>query len=1116
MTDFEKIFQQKYALTNNNAAQREAIDTIDGPVLVIAGPGTGKTQLLSTRIANILRQTDASPENILAMTFTDAGAENMRERLSTMIGTAAFKVNIHTYHSFANELIQNNRQYFSHKNLENQADDITKIKILQELLQDLPRNSQLSSAKPTQLLGVIGEMKKSLISPQELIEIAQENIRQQDAFHQEIKGLAPKPRGKLEEILPFFDQVLEAMTHHNAEVPATAKVGSNLGFYLAKLVEARAEALESGKSKPLNDWKSEFLNKKSKDGDFQIRDVAINKKLLEFAEIYGKYSSVFEAEKLYDFDDMILQAIEALRKNDDFRLTLQEKFQYILLDEYQDTNEAQAEIVRLLTDNDTNNGKPNILAVGDDDQAIMAFQGASKSNMIDFYRRFKPEDIKVINLTKNYRSHGDILTSAKNIAETIGGRLTKNLPINIEKNISAEGDFSNKESEIFRGKFLSQPAEFEWVSDKITQLISNNVKPSQIAVLAPKHAVLEDFAQYLTHKNIPTRYEKRENILKNPWVEKLTKIARLILAIRDKDEAAMAEIFPEMASFDFWKIPAQEVWQMSWRADSSREFWIESCLSSENKNLNFLGRFLVEVAMRSHDANFEEILDLILGTTEAKIETGENLRSPIRAAIEAQNPEEVLATISALTVLRDNLRQFSGENSHSIQDLVDFVNIYNDFEIKISNTNPHGNSEDAVQLMTAFASKGLEFEHTFLLSLNNKIWNSTGNTSTSVPMPLNLRFTNITDEGDDTRKRLLFVAMTRAKTHLYLTSFTSDFAGKNAPTLDYLDEREDSGELKTHILPEIYQKVNTFEKDSPRLDTIQINWHNFYKAKTPEMRELLKERLKKFKLAPTNLNKFTDLEYAGPQSFYEDTLLRFPSSYSYKAFVGTLVHDGFNWIQDEVNADRKVKFDNLKLRASEKLAKMPFSQNEKSKILEAFSAIFERICQYKISDFKKGNIAEKNFAFDNILLDNIPLTGKIDLIKIDRENKKITVLDYKTGSVPLTASNQINTRSSKIHKYEQQLYFYKILIENCPDFADFTVEKGVLEFVEPSSKTGEFYTHEIDFLPQKEENVKQLIAAVWQKIQNLDFSFDEEKFDKNYKGIIDFENFLITEFEAQK
>ena len=140
------------------------------------------------------------------------------------------------------------------------------------------------------------------------------------------------------------------------------------------------------------------------------------------------------------------------------------------------------------------------------------------------------------------------------------------------------------------------------------------------------------------------------------------------------------------------------------------------------------------------------------------------------------------------------------------------------------------------------------------------------------------------------------------------------------------------------------------------------------------------------------------------------------------------------------------------------------------------------------------------------------LTGKIDLIKIDKTNKKITVLDYKTGSIPLGQNGKFSRSTAKIHKYEQQLYFYKILIENSPEFAGFKVEKGVLEFVEPNKKTGETYAHEIDFSPEKEEHLKLLIQAVWAKIKAFDFEFDEAKYGKNLSGIRALESDLVAEF----
>ena len=1108
MNDFQKIFEKNYKMLN--AEQKEAVDTIDGPVLVIAGPGTGKTQLLSTRIANILQKTDTAPENILAMTFTEAGASNMRERLSRFIGTDSFKVGIFTYHGFANEIIQNYREYFTDKNLNEAADELVTKEIITKISNELPSSSKLKKISISNIASTIKEMKNAYISPDDLRKVAKANISEQEIFNESIKGLRVDGR-TFAKVQPFYSAIRENLENSISKDLNNTKFESNLYFYFEKLNEAYLEAEETGKSKPLTDWKNTFLNLKDFEDNFQISDTYANKKLLEFADFYEKFNNEMKNRGLYDFNDMILEVIETLENNDDFRFTLQEKYQYLLLDEYQDTNDSQAKIIELLTNNPVMEGKPNVLAVGDDDQAIMAFQGASKSNMIDFYNRFG-ENTKVINLTKNYRSHGDILTASKNVANTISGRLTKNLPIKIEKDISAEGNFIDREIQLKRTNFESQIAEFSWVAEKISNLIRNGVTPKEIAVIAPKHKILQAFVPYLKNQNVPIYYEKRENILKNEIISQLIKISKLILAIRDKDEDRMANLFPEVLSFDFWQIPAVEIWKMSWAAKDNRDFWIEAILKSEVEQIRNLGEILVTLAEFSHEKTFEELFDYILGSREIR----EGLKSPIRDFISQKSDEEFYDTILNLTILRDKLREFSNEENNKLDILINYVELCEEFEIQILSTNPHNTSENAVQVMTPFVAKGLEFEYTFLISLNQDSWNSArkGSGGENITMPANLKFTSIEDEGEDTRKRLMFVAMTRAKTQLYLTNHNSDLTGKTKKTLSFLDEREEDGVLKSKILPEKWQEVSKIQRESLEADEIETNWHEFYTIKNEKMRELLKPRVKNYKLSPTDLNSYTSLQYKGPQSFFENKILCFPGAYGPALTLGNIVHEGFNYIQDEINSGNTPNIDNIKKYAIERFSKYPLSEKDKEEILERFNQIFENFFENNLGEFKPGNIAEKNFSGVGVTIGNAVLTGKIDLIRIDSENKKITVVDYKTGSIPFnTKTNKFDTNSTKIHEYTQQLYFYKILIENTPEFSGYTVEKGILEFIEPDKRTEKTYNFEVIFKPEEEERLKTLIQAVWVKIKSFDFKLDEEKYSKDVKGTRAFEADLIAGFK---
>lgn len=1108
MNDFQKIFEKNYKMLN--AEQKEAVDTIDGPVLVIAGPGTGKTQLLSTRIANILQKTDTAPENILAMTFTEAGASNMRERLSRFIGTDSFKVGIFTYHGFANEIIQNYREYFTDKNLNEAADELVTKEIITKISNELPSSSKLKKISISNIASTIKEMKNAYILPDDLRKVAKANISEQEIFNESIKGLRVDGR-TFAKVQPFYSAIRDNLENSISKDLNNTKFESNLYFYFEKLNEAYLEAEETGKSKPLTDWKNTFLNLKDFEDNFQISDTYANKKLLEFADFYEKFNNEMKNRGLYDFNDMILEVIETLEDNDDFRFTLQEKYQYLLLDEYQDTNDSQAKIIELLTNNPVMEGKPNVLAVGDDDQAIMAFQGASKSNMIDFYNRFG-ENTKVINLTKNYRSHGDILTASKNVANTISGRLTKNLPIKIEKDISAEGNFIDQKIQLERTNFESQIAEFSWVAEKISNLIQNGVTPKEVAVIAPKHKILQAFVPYLKNQNIPIYYEKRENILKNEIISQLIKISKLILAVRDKDEDKMANLFPEILSFDFWQIPPVEVWKMSWAAKDNRDFWIEAILKSEVEQIRNLGEILVTLAEFSHEKTFEELFDYILGSREIR----EGLKSPIRDFISQKSDEEFYDTILNLTILRDKLREFSNEENNKLDILINYVELCEEFEIQILSTNPHNTSENAVQVMTPFVAKGLEFEYTFLISLNQDSWNSArkGSGGENITMPANLKFTSIEDEGEDTRKRLMFVAMTRAKTQLYLTNHNSDLTGKTKKTLSFLDEREEDGVLKSKILPEKWQEVSKIQRESLEADEIETNWHEFYTIKNEKMRELLKPRVKNYKLSPTDLNSYTSLQYKGPQSFFENKILCFPGAYGPALTLGNIVHEGFNYIQDEINSGNTPNIDNIKKYAIERFSKYPLSEKDKEEILERFNQIFENFFENNLGEFKPGNIAEKNFSGVGVTIGNAVLTGKIDLIRIDSENKKITVVDYKTGSIPFnTKTNKFDTNSTKIHEYTQQLYFYKILIENAPEFSGYTVEKGILEFIEPDKRTEKTYNFEVIFKPEEEERLKTLIQAVWVKIKSFDFKLDEEKYSKDVKGTRAFEADLIAGFK---
>lgn len=1147
MNDFEKNFQSSYKMLN--AEQKQAVDQIEGPVLVIAGPGTGKTQLLSTRIAKILRDTDANASNILAMTFTEAGARNMRDRLATFIGADSYKVGIFTYHAFANEIIQNNREYFLDRNLDNLADDLTLHKLLSELHAQIPADSPFKTTKISSLKSAISELKQALISPAELRKIAEQNIRLDLKLLENLRKIdfeTIRNKRKEEIIRPFYEEVLLAIGKTlDGEKPVSKKVRPNLFYSFEALKEVLEDTPDKFSSSPFTDWKNNFLGRVGADGKLQPTDFAKNRTLLNLADFYAKYEEKMQQNSAFDYDDMILETIRALEKFDDLRLTLQEKYQYILLDEYQDTNAAQSRIIELLTDNELFGGRPNVMAVGDDDQAIMAFQGAKSSNMLDFFNRYR--NTTLVNLRTNYRSHSQILEASKNIAEQITDRLSKTLPVKIEKNIVAFDDSRFDAPQISRIDFASREAEFGWTANKISELINSGIQPNEIAVLAPKHAPLQDFAPHLKVRNIAVSYEKKENIFEDKIINSLIKIARLAVAISRQDLDEVNALFPEVLSFDFWQLSAEEIWKLSWQANSARRIWLEEVFAREEdgdlqnfeqtqnsdfENLRRVVKFIVELAVRMNEFSLEQMLDILLGNetfesvkvlknstqTDSKSFESEVFVSPIKTYLaQKSNDEDYYDTLLNLTVLREHLREFSGEKNNSLADLADFAGAYEASDLKIINTNPHKTTDSAVQLMTAFQAKGLEFSHVFLLETHNSMWNSTQGGNQKINFPKNLEFINIKDGGQNTKLRLFFVALTRAKTHIFLTNSLKTFSGKNNSRLEFLNEIEektdDGKKFVAKNLPADFQKIEENDRENLTELDIETNWHGFYKVRNELMRDLLTNRLKNYQISPTHVNSFVDTsEFGGPEKFFENTILRFPSSYSPGSTAGNLVHAAFSRAQNELNLNGEFDSDKIIDKISQDAEKYNFTPEDTTEIVRIAEKSVRHIFENRRDLFEKGNLSEESFRNAGVVLGDAHLTGNIDLVKIDNECKEITVLDWKTGKIPLKEKNRLhlNTSSAKIYKYEQQLYFYKILVENSAKFAGFKVKKGVLEFVEPED--GQGFTHEISFDSLREEFLKLLIQAVFEKVKNFEFEDDTSKFGDGVRGMKLFESWLVRDF----
>ena len=1096
MEEFEKVYS---AL---NKAQKQAVDAIDGPVLVVAGPGTGKTQLLSARVAQILRRTDTMPQNILCLTFTESGAQNMRDRLTRFIGKAAYDVQIGTYHAFGGDLIRRYPEYFTETRLERPVDELGKRQMLTHIVDNLSYRSPLKQTRHHlgDLMTTISEVKRGLLTPQALRDIAAGNLavieQASKVVSDSLADYTKRLPSKLAVAEPLFGEIYGEL-QGLAETTSIHPPFENLAQLAAQELEkALTTADEIGKTTPLTAWKNSWLAKNS-DNQYILAGGLEALRIAELAHVLEAYEQALAERGLYDFDDMILRAIQALETNSDLKYTLQERYQYILLDEFQDTNAAQLRLVELLTDNPANEGSPNVLAVGDDDQAIYAFQGAQYSNMLDFFHLFR--DVLVINLSENYRSRAEVLEAASNISAQIADNLSASFPELNKTLVAANAKLPS--CTMLRTEYTSEIAERAGVAAQIKQLLANGVNPSEIAVLAPKHRYLEPLVPYL--EGVPLRYERRENILDAPVVRQLLTMSKLVLALHTRNFALADSYWPEVLSYPFWEFPVSGIWKLSWQAADQRKHWAELLLDSEA--FRPIALLFLALAGQVETETLEVMLDRLTGTEEVR--TGEadlpSVRSRLRTALLSEDESSLYQTVTELTVLRAKLHEHQQQRGEalSLGDLLDFVAEYEAAGEQMLNTSPYSEAADAVQLMTVFKAKGLEFAHVFLLCCQDDVWGSgsRGN-GNKLTLPANLAPIRHAGATEDERLRIFFVAITRAKHGLYLSSHAATYAGKKPPRLKYLAEVEQpDGTIVSQALPVQHSVVMRDNTDSLPLESLEINWRTRHTMLTPPLRELLRERLERYRVSPTHLTKFIDLEHAGPQSFLLENLLRFPTAPSTDIAFGNAMHETMEWLQQETNmhgltpplaAANKYLAARLGLQmlTAEQLA---IQQARGEHALEVFLGN---------QTFTPGNRPEYNFYDEGVVIGRARMSGKIDLLEIDHDRKSITVVDYKTGA--------LGSDPAKRHRYELQLYCYKLLLQHSHTFRDYSVEQGCLLFVEPNSD-GKIQRHTVMFKEDELERVKQLVEAMWLRVTQLDLP-DVSDYDATLAGIKQFESDLLS------
>lgn len=1088
-----KNFQQRY--TKLNDAQRQAVDQIDGPVMVVAGPGTGKTELLSLRVANILKQTDSLAENILCLTFTESGAANMRSRMTELMGKDAYKVAVHTFHSFGSEVINTHPDYFYRGAEFRPADGLSTYQILYDILTKLPHDDLLGKKMGeefTQLKQVqasISDFKKNGLIPDEITRL----IRHNEGF---IEFAAPKVKKFFADkpskaMIAKIPHLLAELEMYKTEPTGVTTILPLNELCISELQRAVVEAQTSQKTTAITAWRNTWLEKDSQN-DFIFKDKKRHKKLRSAAQVYSEYLSAMEENRLYDYDDMILRVVHALDVFPDVRFNLQEKYQYILVDEFQDTNGAQLRIINSLTQG-ANDGKPNIMVVGDDDQAIYRFQGAEISNVLGFQKTY--ENVKVITLKDNYRSTASILDISRQVIIQGEDRL-ENIDSSIDKSLVAHKTDAPKKVQFI--EYSSVTDEYTQLAHLIKQRISAGQSPSSIAILARSHQDIAALLPYLTHQNIHVAYERKENILESEPIKILISLAEVVGDISNGLLAESTMGLPEVLAHPAWGLTPQEIWKISLESYKKQQPWLETMLGHEETSKVFLiANWLVEQVQHASHQPLEYMLDSLFGSTPNE----EQYASPLHEYFFSHqalgdSPQKYVHHLNALASLRQALTDYKPETNLLLSDLVSYIRLTQKANISVENYYQAEQEPDAVTVMTAHKAKGLEFETVFIIGAVDTTWGrrSQGR-SNRLSYPANIAISPAGDTYDD-RLRLFFVAMTRAKQELIISYAMKNNLNKSLLRAEFLAEWQ----------PHVHSSI---EETSEMITNAEYRWHRrLTTVDHASLQSTLLPTLKNYRLSVTHLNNFIDITSGGPQGFLLRNLLRFPMSMPPAAALGSAVHKTLQRAHAHFSATQEQKpiedilYDFETILKSLRLSNADFSHQ-----IQKGSAILTQFLEQAYQDFSENDLSEFDFRNQNVFIGEAHLTGVIDVMNIDHETKEIIVGDYKTGKCATSWNGKTDYEKIKLHKYKQQLMFYKLLVESSREFSKHQVAQGTLIFIEPN-ETGKISKLNISYTSEELETFKKLIEVVWRHIMATDFP-DTSHYDQSYKGILSFEKYLL-------
>ena len=902
-----------------NPEQHRAATLIEGPSIVNAGPGTGKTQVIAIRIQTIIEEADVDPHNILCLTFSNAGAVAMKKRLVQILGPAGYRVHVYTFHGFANRVLQENPDLIGVRDVE-PALPIDQMLAIRDIIDSLDQESPLRRKS--------GQLYYWEVAMKNLYSI----MKSEDWSYETVK---------------------QAAEEYIADLPNNEKF----------VYKRKYKQFNAGDPKPA-------LIKE------ETEKMA---RLVEAAKHLESYNQALRDKGMYDYDDMLKLVTDAFDKNSWLLRRYEEQYLYYLVDEFQDTNGIQMKLLNQLTKYwREETGNPNTFVVGDDDQALYEFQGARLKNMVDFVNQYP--DIQKTVLTKNYRSRQFILDVAQHLIEHNQDRLINEMQL--DKNYQSMVDSKSVGDPVKVIQFETIQEEMAWVVHQLKK----RKDLSEVAIIYSKHKQADELIRLLVNNGIPYNSQRTINALATSTWRMLSTM--LMIAYTNYPQKREGYVY-DLASFHF--VPGSDKNLFRHIIETRIEEKYKRSAYEVASDIEEFSSFLKKIRTAAAEMTIHDALDVII------FESGFGTYCK-------QDTRRMQELISLMKFVK----QYSLKNPYAkYPDLAKYIKTMQDnnvplpVEVIIKDTK-------GVNLMSAHASKGLEYDKVYMIDCTST-WEPSKNNTGKFPLPETLLHSKA-DTTEEAARRAFFVAITRARKECYIT-----YSNNNG--------------LKD-TMPAIFVEETGLEVKKARKSTYVEDYYSNYFENNTQLTDMilgldLEEKVQQFVWSVSALNTFIE----SPWTFFCKYVLKIPENEPHKFIFGNVIHEVYyDYVIEmrrqgdktkNVNNRKYASLEDLHEKFTEKMEQ--YRANFTKTEFEAYMARGTDILNNYTPNQEWTIHARAEQSFRNIEVAGIPIKCIVDRLDFKTDTDFDTI-DYKTGKYDY----------KKFKRFEGSLWrqavFYKMCI----------------------------------------------------------------------------------------